>query len=662
MRAPCRSQWDTVFDGFELEIHIVDHCNLNCAGCNHFSPLAEPTFISKEDFTNQLKIVAERLPSIKRLMILGGEPCLHPELKDLLLIARTIFSNLEINIDVLTNGSLLDVILKDATLYQENHIHFLISRYKNLKYNEEKLKQIKKLNIGGDNVTRPIFLQTLVDVSGSQDQEKAFNYNCQVKKPCLTLKDYKIYECPFAAHYHIFSNCFNLENPIIKEDYLDLNTITLEKLEEFCYKPKNICRYCRQGNTWFWHPSEKNFSEYTKTLKELYFFDYEQYLKIININYFKEENENFLTNRDENFSLAYYEKQKKRFGFGKIDLIIPYYNTSIECINLLYDSIVHLKDIENVVIYLISDASEKQIDEYVWNKFSENNKLNCVFLKNLVNQGPGVTRNLGIENSYNNILYFLDADDYFINKDIMLLVQKDIENKNSLNIKKNDKRPFLKTGSVYDIAVKRDFLNQYNIKYLPTYCHEDAYFFEQINCFNQGFNQIPNYFGSVYTNNCKNSICHTIPTDIAAFNYIFEKYLIIYKIKNSYNKNFQKNLFYNFLNINRNLETYLHFFKNNLNDFKFYIVSAFYVLYKMYQEFNLIDLNSFSYTKEEKYWLNRIFKKDFYFKINEDLILEKEKDVCKYIKDTILERFDLNNPYISSIYKLLLMEEIFNDL
>ena len=62
-----------------------------------------------------------------------------------------------------------------------------------------------------------------------------FNKKCHVKKPCLTLKDYKIYECPFAAHFDHFCKCSNMENPLVEGDYLDLNTITLDKLESFCY-------------------------------------------------------------------------------------------------------------------------------------------------------------------------------------------------------------------------------------------------------------------------------------------------------------------------------------------------------------------------------------------------------------------------------------------
>ena len=30
-----RSEYENVLHGFTLEIHVVDHCNLNCNNCNH---------------------------------------------------------------------------------------------------------------------------------------------------------------------------------------------------------------------------------------------------------------------------------------------------------------------------------------------------------------------------------------------------------------------------------------------------------------------------------------------------------------------------------------------------------------------------------------------------------------------------------------------------
>lgn len=107
-----RSEFKDVYEGYHLEIQVVDHCNLNCSGCNHFSPLANKWFMSVEEFVENLVLVSQKLPSISTLMILGGEPTLHPQLGDLCMLARTIFPTIPITI--LTNG----VALKDWTQEQ----------------------------------------------------------------------------------------------------------------------------------------------------------------------------------------------------------------------------------------------------------------------------------------------------------------------------------------------------------------------------------------------------------------------------------------------------------------------------------------------------------------------------------------------------------------
>ena len=40
-----RNDYGPIANGYVLEVHVVNHCNLNCAGCNHFAPLADPWYI-----------------------------------------------------------------------------------------------------------------------------------------------------------------------------------------------------------------------------------------------------------------------------------------------------------------------------------------------------------------------------------------------------------------------------------------------------------------------------------------------------------------------------------------------------------------------------------------------------------------------------------------
>lgn len=52
--------------GYVLEIQIIDYCDLNCANCNHFAPIAEHNFLSIKEFSDQLKLLKQRLPLKER--------------------------------------------------------------------------------------------------------------------------------------------------------------------------------------------------------------------------------------------------------------------------------------------------------------------------------------------------------------------------------------------------------------------------------------------------------------------------------------------------------------------------------------------------------------------------------------------------------------------
>jgi hypothetical protein len=101
MKAP----WN--FDAFD--VHLTDHCNLNCAGCNHFSPLCrEGRFadlgVFARDMGRMSALFADRSPIVH---LLGGEPMLHPDVEKFLPIARAAFPKSVIQI--VTNGLLLPI-------------------------------------------------------------------------------------------------------------------------------------------------------------------------------------------------------------------------------------------------------------------------------------------------------------------------------------------------------------------------------------------------------------------------------------------------------------------------------------------------------------------------------------------------------------------------
>ncbi|MCU0241220.1 MAG: radical SAM protein [Vicinamibacteria bacterium] len=87
-----------------LETHVVDHCNLRCVHCCTLSPHLAPWCVTPGDLAKDLAALARVLrPQV--LKITGGEPLLHPDLLEILRIARA--SRIADTLSLTTNGLLL---------------------------------------------------------------------------------------------------------------------------------------------------------------------------------------------------------------------------------------------------------------------------------------------------------------------------------------------------------------------------------------------------------------------------------------------------------------------------------------------------------------------------------------------------------------------------
>lgn len=70
----------------------------------------------------------QKLPNCTRFMLLGGEPLLHPQLKDLALIVRQYFPTTKI--DILSNGiKANDLTLEDLEFYKSIKVGLCVSGY-----------------------------------------------------------------------------------------------------------------------------------------------------------------------------------------------------------------------------------------------------------------------------------------------------------------------------------------------------------------------------------------------------------------------------------------------------------------------------------------------------------------------------------------------------
>jgi hypothetical protein len=112
-----------------LDVHVTDNCNLNCAGCSHFSPCVRgEVHHPVEGICNALSRLAEIIPDIKGLWLLGGEPLLHPELDKIAAVTRNAYPHA--SIAVITNGILVPHMPPELIrTLKENNVSVSISLY-----------------------------------------------------------------------------------------------------------------------------------------------------------------------------------------------------------------------------------------------------------------------------------------------------------------------------------------------------------------------------------------------------------------------------------------------------------------------------------------------------------------------------------------------------
>jgi hypothetical protein len=258
----------------KFEIHLAEHCNLNCASCNHFSPLAGEEYLDVDSYRNDCARIAELTNGhIEMIRLMGGEPLLHPQLIEIMKISRQFFDNGTL-IEIVTNGILLPK--QPAEFWaqcKENAVRIFISKYP-IKLNLDLIETVSKQycvpiiysnNIDKSNNWR----SEPLDLSGSQNIKTNF-FVCYKGNNCIQLKNGKLFTCQQAAYINHFNNHFNTRLEITKKDYISIyGDVSITEILRFLAKPIPFCRYCLIGdnykprNNQQWRISEQDITEWT---------------------------------------------------------------------------------------------------------------------------------------------------------------------------------------------------------------------------------------------------------------------------------------------------------------------------------------------------------------------------------------------------------------
>jgi len=232
-----------------LIYNIVTHCNLNCKGCMSLAPIIAKHFVSTEDIANDLLQISKITnKTLRHLEMQGGEPLLHPNLTEIITIARKIFPYTHMKI--VTNGLLLPK--KEDAFWiacNNNNIEVSVTKYPiNLNYTEIE-RTAKSFGVtysyyGSTNKKVRTLYKDTFDLLGRQDPQKNF-IDCPRANNYTNIREGKIYPCAVILNAVHFNKLFHTNMTISEHDTLDINKIeSYEQISTFLATPKPFCRYC----------------------------------------------------------------------------------------------------------------------------------------------------------------------------------------------------------------------------------------------------------------------------------------------------------------------------------------------------------------------------------------------------------------------------------
>ncbi len=233
-----------------FDVNIVEHCNLNCAHCASFAPLAEEEYLDIEQYEKDMKKLSQLAGGeVSYIQILGGEPLLHPDIGEFLRIART---NFPIGIiRVVTNGVLLRSMKDDFwKTCRDYNINIAPTEYPiNIDYGEIR-KYIESKDVKYEEYGSALPWKKYVYAEEGNRFETHSFLKCNNANMCCAVRNGKLFACSRIDKIRHLNKYYNKHFNISKRDYLDIDQIaSLDEIMSFLAKPSPFCRYCNPFKT-----------------------------------------------------------------------------------------------------------------------------------------------------------------------------------------------------------------------------------------------------------------------------------------------------------------------------------------------------------------------------------------------------------------------------
>ena len=218
-----------------IEIHASHICNLNCAYCSHYSPIAGKSTPVNIDQTiadiEKLSKIPNQSNYIKQIDVLGGEPLLCKRLEDILVACQSL-GTVYTQKFVVSNGILVNA--DNFKLCERYGFNLQVTKYPTVTLPDG--VHPYQFHDGTCMFTMPKTIEPSNPCHGK--------YYCTNGK-CLQLRDGAIYLCSASAYADFPENEFGISLPRSKYDSLKLDNIdSYEEVILFAYLQHPFCRHC----------------------------------------------------------------------------------------------------------------------------------------------------------------------------------------------------------------------------------------------------------------------------------------------------------------------------------------------------------------------------------------------------------------------------------
>ncbi len=229
-----------------LVLDVVKHCNLSCRGCGHLSPVFKKNVMGADSLERDLSILTKYYHT-DEVLILGGEPLLHPDLVSVLETVRD--AKIGEKIKLLTNGLLLHK--ADPKFWQIlDEVRVSIYPGKELSSAQQQVA-VTLAERHGTTLTLQyydIFRESILDKPNKDRQllKRVFD-TCLIahKWHCNTIEEGHFYKCPQA---YLIPNSKDPESKLSERDGIRLQDLSGFEQSLYTYlkapHPLAACRNC----------------------------------------------------------------------------------------------------------------------------------------------------------------------------------------------------------------------------------------------------------------------------------------------------------------------------------------------------------------------------------------------------------------------------------